>query len=84
VKKNPIKLIKILKKPTSLVRFYKSETEKLNRAEPKQKKPGKKPSQTESNQFEPVFVLKNRTETSRFELVSVFFKKKFYFNYIFL
>jgi hypothetical protein len=86
--KKSIKPFKILKKPTSMVRFwfYKPKTEKtepnINR-----KKPGKKPSQTEKtepNQFEPVFALKNRTETSRFELVSVFFFKKFYFNYIFL
>jgi hypothetical protein len=70
-----------LKKPTGTVWFwfYKPKTEKT---EPNlnKKKPGKKPSQTEkteSNQFEPVFVLKNRTETSQFELVSVFFKKNF-------
>jgi hypothetical protein len=70
-----------LKKPTGTVWFwfYKSKTEKT---EPNlnKKKPGKNPSQTEkteSNQFEPVFVLKKRTETSQFELVSVFFKKNF-------
>jgi hypothetical protein len=48
-------------------------------------KPEKKPSQTkktEPNQFERVFVLKNRIETNRFELVSVFFKKN-QFNYYF-
>jgi hypothetical protein len=41
---------------------------------------GKKPSQTEkteSNRFEPVFVLKNQTKTGRFEPVSVFCIKKF-------
>jgi hypothetical protein len=77
-----------LKKLTGTVWFwfYKPKTEKT---EPNlnKKKPGKKPSQTEkteSNQFEPVFVLKNQTETSRFELISVFLKKKFCFNYIFL
>jgi hypothetical protein len=31
---------------------------------------------TEPNRFEPVFVLKNRTETGQFEPISVFFKKK--------
>jgi len=48
-----------------------------------QAKPGKnraKPEKIKSNlknqvnQFEPVFVLKNQTETGRFEPVSVFFK----------
>ena len=33
---------------------------------------------TEPNQFEPVFGLKNRTETSRFEPVSVFFFYKYF------
>ena len=67
LKKNPIKLIKILKKPAGSVRFrfYKQK----NRTEPKPKKTGKKLSQTEPkpsqtgktepNQFEPVFILKN-------------------------
>jgi hypothetical protein len=72
-----------LKKPTGSVQFwfYKPETEKteMNRTQTK-----KKPSQTEKtepnrknraktepNWFEPVFVLKNRTETGRFEPVSV-------------
>jgi hypothetical protein len=44
----------------------------------KQSQTGKKPSQTkktEPNQFEPIFVLKNRIETNRFEPVSVFLKK---------
>ena len=100
-----------MKKPTGSVRFrfFKPGTGKTepNRTE---KKPGKKPSQTEPkpsqtektepnrknrakpekiepnrktepNRFEPVFSLKNRTETGRFEPVSVrfrfFFKKKF-------
>jgi hypothetical protein len=65
-----------LKKPTGSVRFwfYKPETKKTepNRTKPKLKKTWKKtepkpskPSQTEKtepNRFEPVFVLKNRTE----------------------
>jgi hypothetical protein len=52
--KKPIKLIKILKKLTDLVRFrfYKPETEKTepDRIEPKQKKP----SQTGKNRAKPV------------------------------
>jgi hypothetical protein len=64
-----------LKKPTGLVWFYKPKTEK-NRTEPNPNR--KKPSQTEktkSNRFELVFVIKNLTETGRFEPVLVFFKK---------
>jgi hypothetical protein len=38
-----------------------------------QKKPEPKPSQTEPKRFELIFVLKNQTETGRFEPVSVFF-----------
>jgi hypothetical protein len=38
-----------LKKPAVSVRFYKQQTEKLNRTEPKRQKTGKKPSQTEKN-----------------------------------
>ena len=76
-----------MKKPAGSVRFwfYKSKTEKT---EPSQI--GKKPSQTEPkraqtkpNRFEPIFVLKNLTETSRFEPVLVFFLK-FRFGYFFL
>jgi hypothetical protein len=74
--KNPIKPIKILKKLAGSVRFcfYKP---KIEKTEPNQNR--KKPSQTgktESNRFEPGFVLKNQTETNRFEPVSVFFEKK--------
>jgi len=63
-----------LKKPAGSVRFYKQKTEKT---EPNRTETDKKPEKTEPNRFEPVFALKNRTETSRFDLVSVFFKKKF-------
>jgi hypothetical protein len=42
----------------------------------------KNQAKTESNRFEPVFVLKNQTETGRFEPVSVFFKK-IWFGYFF-
>jgi len=83
-----------LKKPTGSVRFrfFKPGTgktepkKKLEKTEPNRKNQAK-PSQTqktEPNRFEPVFSLKNRTETGRFELVSVFFKKKkFQFDYFF-
>jgi len=93
-----IKLIKILKKPIGSVRFrfYKSETEKteLNPNRKNRKKTEsnkKKPNQigknrvkpkNEPNQFESVFILKKRTETGRFEPVSVFYKK-IRFNYFF-
>jgi hypothetical protein len=46
---------------------------KPNRTQPKKNEPYRK--KTEPNRFESVFVLKNRTETSRFEPVSVFFFK---------
>ena len=82
----------------------KNEKTELNQIEPKSKKitknrakPGQtektkpKPSQTEKtkpNRFEPVFVIKNQTETGRFEPISVrfrfFYKKiKFWFGYFF-
>jgi len=62
-KKNPIKLIKILKKSVGSVRFrfYKQKTEP-NRTETETEKNRARPSQTgktESNRFEPVFILKN-------------------------
>jgi len=51
----------------------------MNRTELEPEKTGKKTepnrAKTKSNWFEPVFVLKNRTETGRFEPVSVFKKK---------
>jgi hypothetical protein len=66
---------------------------KLNRTqtEKNKKKPsqtGKKSSQiekTESNQFEPIFILKNQIKTDQFEPVLVFFlkRKKFRFDYLF-
>jgi hypothetical protein len=61
-----------VKKPTGSVRFrfYKLEIEKI---EPNRTQTGK----TEPNQFEPVFFIKNQTETDRFEPVSVFYKKNF-------
>jgi hypothetical protein len=64
-----------------------------NRAKPEKlsqtEKTKPKPEKTEPNQFEPVFALKgpNRTETGRFDPVSVWFqfflKKKFRFGYFF-
>jgi hypothetical protein len=48
-----------------------------NRAKPEKTEPKPKnrakPEKTEPNRFEPVFVLKNQTETGRFESVSVVF-----------
>jgi hypothetical protein len=82
------KPIKILKKSASSVRFrfYKPKMEKTEPNQQKTEPKLKKTSQTKKtkpNRFEPVFVLKNRTETSRCELVSVFFLK-FRFRYFFL
>jgi len=70
-----------LKKSASSIRFqfYKPKTEKRTELNPKkktEKKPEPKPSQTEPKRFELIFVLKNQTETGRFEPVSVFFLKK--------
>ena len=77
---NEKKPIKILKKSASSVRFrfYKPKTEKTEPNQQKTEPKLKKTSQTKKtkpNRFEQVFVLKNRTETSRCELVSVFFFK---------
>jgi hypothetical protein len=74
-----------LKKPAGSVRFrfYKPKTkktgpdrEKTSRTEPNRtrtKKNRAKPEKTKPIWFEPVFVLKNRTETGWFETVSVRF-----------
>jgi hypothetical protein len=53
-----------LKKPTGSVRFYKPETEKTkpNQNPKKLEKNRAKSKKIEPNLFEPVFVLKNRTE----------------------
>jgi hypothetical protein len=87
-KKNPIKPINFLKKPAGEEHlfgfgFINKKPKKPNRTKPKltknRKKTEPKLSQTEPNWFEPVFALKNqtnRTETGRFDLVSVFFFKK--------
>jgi hypothetical protein len=68
-----------LKKLTDSVRFqfYKPKTEKTepnqtekNRVKPEKIKPKRgKTEKTKSNRFESVFVLKNQTETGRFEPV---------------
>jgi len=68
-KKKPIR---ILKKPTGSVRFYKPESKKPNRK--KLSQTGK----TKSNWFEPVFVLKNRTEPKPVGLN--WFRVSFFFN----
>jgi hypothetical protein len=78
-----------LKKPAGLARFrfYKQKTEKTrkNQAKPNQTRKTEpnqknrenraKTGKTEPNRFEPVFALKNQTETGWFDPVSVFFKK---------
>ena len=95
MKKKPIKPIKILKKLANSVRFwfYKPEINKKRTESKPEKKPsqtGKKPSQTGKNQAKLVWTdffpkKPNRTETGRFEPVSVFLKKnKFQFGYLFL
>jgi hypothetical protein len=78
--KKPIKPIKILKKPTGSVRFFKPGTKKMNRTEPKPKK-------TEKNRAKLVwtgFCSKkpnwNRSVRNSFN----FFKKKFSFVIFFI
>jgi hypothetical protein len=70
-KKNRLNRLKFWKNQPVWFWFYKQKTKKT-----KPRKTGKK---TEPNWFELIFVLKNRTETSQFEPVSVFLKK-FYKN----
>jgi len=70
VKKNQLKFWK--NRPVWF-RFYKPETEK-NRGKPKKPSQTEKPSQAGLNLFCPK--KSNRTETSRFEPVLVFFQKK--------
>ena len=67
-----------MKKPAGSVRFrfYKPKTKKPDRTGKKQAEQNRtepEPKKTEPNWFEPVFVLKNRTETGWFETVSVRF-----------
>jgi hypothetical protein len=68
-------------------------SKKLEKKTKPLKKTGKILSQTEKpsltkktkpNQFEPVFVQKNRTETGRFEPVSVLFWFCFFFKIVWL
>jgi hypothetical protein len=69
VKKNRLNRLKFWKNRLVRFWFYKPKTEKT---EPKPKK----------NRAKLVFVLKNRTETGRFEPVSIFFLNRFgYFFY---
>jgi hypothetical protein len=63
-----------LNKPTGSVRFYKLEIEKTE-PNPNRKKPNHT-KKTKPNRFEPVFILKNPTETGRLEPVFVFLNKK--------
>ena len=78
--KKPIKPIKFLEKPAFSVRFRfynkktknRTETDKKpEKIEPNQKNRAKteKTGKTEPNRFEPVFALKNLTETGRFDPV---------------
>ena len=80
-KPNNKKPIKILKKSAGSVwfQFYKKKTYKI---EPNRTQTEKNES-NRANRFEPVFILKNRIETGRFELVSVFLKKQIWFDYFF-
>jgi hypothetical protein len=66
------KAIKILKKPTGSIRFLSLKRKKPNRTQIGKNE--RKPSQTSLNRFSKK---PNRTKTGLFELVSVFFKKKF-------
>ena len=52
--------------------FTSLKLKKPNRTEPKLKKKTSQTEKTKPNRVEPVFVQKNRTETGRFEPVSVF------------
>jgi hypothetical protein len=86
-KKKPITIVK---KPTGSVQFwfYKPKTKKTKpnpNQEKTRAKPGKNRAKTEKtkpNRFEQVFVLKNRTETGRFEPVSVFLISVWLFFFI--
>jgi hypothetical protein len=67
-----------LKKLTGSVRFYKPKTKKIEPNQTQTEKTGKNRAKTDPNQknrAKLVFVIKNRTETGRFEPVLVFFKK---------
>jgi hypothetical protein len=55
--------------------FTSLKLKKPNRTESEPKKNRKKTEPNQKNLAKPVFVLKNRTETGRFEPVSVFLKK---------
>ena len=72
------KAIKILKKLTGSIRFLSLKRKKPNRTQIGKNK--RKQSQTSLNRFSKK---PNRTKTGRFELVSVFFKKKIQFDYVF-
>jgi hypothetical protein len=77
VKNNRLNRLKFWKNQPIRFRFYKPKTEKT---EPNRTQTEKKPEPNQAkpkNRAKPVFVLKNWTETDRFEPVSVFFKKNF-------
>jgi len=71
------------KQKTEKTESNRTETDKKpekNRAKPKKPSQNRenraKIEKTEPNRFEPVFAIKNRTETGWFDPVSVFFQKK--------
>jgi len=61
-------------------RFYKPETKKIEQKPKPNRKITESTWKTEPNRFEPIFVLKNRTEIGWFEPVSV----QFFFNLVWL
>jgi hypothetical protein len=72
--KKLIKLIRILKKPTTFVRFYKSETgKKPSQTEKKPSQPGKNRVKLVWTGFYSKIIEPNRTETGRFDSFSVWF-----------
>ena len=85
--KKPINPIKIFKKPTGSVRFrfISLKPKKPNQTQTQTKKNRAKQEKTEPKSSQTGFCPKkpNWTETSRFELVSVFFLKKILFGYFF-
>jgi len=73
-----------LKKPTGLVRFhfYKPKTKKTELNKKTSKKAELNRDKTESNQFEPVFILKNRTKPKPVGLKR--FQFRFFLNSVWL
>jgi hypothetical protein len=77
----------INKKPKKPNQIELKPTKNQKKTKPNRAKTGKnraKTEKTESNRFEPVFALKNRTETGRFDPVSVWFRFFFKKNSVWL